>query len=542
MSTEKAKPLHFPETQRLQQDLTSDNCIEKEDACQDDSYGISRGNQVLKLEQNSGWGYPLPLSTVQEAKKAEFPLKEMPPIFSEAIKEVIDYIKAPISIAAASSLSAASLAVQGHVDIERDISLKGPVGIYSLTVSDSGERKTTCDKYFTSAIREFQQEQLLSEQLAFSDYESKIDIWKTERNAILSKIQKNLHQNDDKKNSLKEQLINLDKAKPTKGRTPHLLLGDETPENLTWSLYAIWPSSAIISSEGGTVLGSCSMNKDTIIRTVGIMNSIWDDAPVSFGRRTTTSFVLHRARLTLGLQIQESVFNYFMSSTNKLARGSGFLSRFLISKPISTQGYRLYSAPPASWPALTAFNKRIKELLNIPLNLENGILQPKTIILSNSAKRIWIDYYNYIEKELKINGLYVNIRDIASKSSENAARLAAIFHVMDQGLENIVNTTYMENAVKISEWYLNEALDFMCYSEQGGRLTALEEFENWLLNFLKQRKSDEIEKTKIMQLAPNRLRTKNIINQILEQLETVNRVALVKKEKTLYVKVNPYLL
>jgi hypothetical protein len=42
------------------------------------------------------------------------------------------------------------LSASPHYDVMRAEKLTGPTGLYLLTIADSGERKSTCDGYFTS--------------------------------------------------------------------------------------------------------------------------------------------------------------------------------------------------------------------------------------------------------------------------------------------------------------------------------------------------------------------------------------------------------
>jgi putative DNA primase/helicase len=74
------------------------------------------------------------------------------------VEEVASFVKAPLPLVASSALAALSLAAQAHIDIKRAEKLHGPVSLDLLTIADSGERKSTCDGFFSSAIRQYQQE------------------------------------------------------------------------------------------------------------------------------------------------------------------------------------------------------------------------------------------------------------------------------------------------------------------------------------------------------------------------------------------------
>lgn len=55
-------------------------------------------------------------------------------------------------------------------------------------------------------------------------------------------------------------------------------------------------------------------------------------------------------------------------------------------------------------------------------------------MLAPEAKTAWIAYHDAVEGELASGGELFDVRDVASKSADNATRLAALFHVFEGGL------------------------------------------------------------------------------------------------------------
>ena len=89
----------------------------------------------------------------------EYPLDALPDSVRCAVQEVADFVKAPIPLIASSALAALSLAIQAHTDVQRAEKLSGPCGLFLLAIADSGERKSTCDGFFTTSIRDYQAQQ-----------------------------------------------------------------------------------------------------------------------------------------------------------------------------------------------------------------------------------------------------------------------------------------------------------------------------------------------------------------------------------------------
>lgn len=318
-----------------------------------------------KAGDSDGWAVPLPLAVKVEAEP--YPVDALPDTIRAAVEEVAGFVKAPLPLVASSALAALSLATQAHVDAKRAEKLQGPVGLFLLTIADSGERKSTCDGFFTSAIRQFQDEQAEAMKPAIKTYHAEIAAWDAERDGILAaikqagKMAKPVNGKDIK--ALRAELAEHEHHKPEPPRVPRLLLGDETPENLAWRLATQWPSAGVVSAEAGIVFGAHGMGKDSVMRNLGLLNVLWDGGTHSVGRRTSDSFTVKGARLTVALQIQESTLRSFFDRSGGLARGTGFLARFLVAWPESTQGYRPFTEAPSNWPHLAQFHKRIAAIL-----------------------------------------------------------------------------------------------------------------------------------------------------------------------------------
>ena len=104
------------------------------------------------------------------------------------MQEVAGFVKAPIPLIATSALAALSLAIQALTDVERADKLHGPCGLFLLAIADSGERKSTCDGFFTKAIREYEAEQYEAAKPLVTAYRSALAIWEAQRSGLKEKI------------------------------------------------------------------------------------------------------------------------------------------------------------------------------------------------------------------------------------------------------------------------------------------------------------------------------------------------------------------
>ena len=493
----------------------------------------------LKSHEPAGeWPAPHPLTVT--VKPEPYPLDALPSTIRAAVKEVASFVKAPVPMVASSALSALSLASQAHIDIKRAEKLLGPVSLFLLTIADSGERKSTLDAFFMSSIRQYQEDQAEAMKPAIKEYQAAFAAWEAERDGILTAI-KGMAKSGKPTNKQRRDLAELQNDKPEQPRVPRLLLGDETPENLAYGLAKNWPSSGVVSSEAGVVFGAHGMGKESVMRSLALYNVLWDGGQHSVGRRTSESFIVKGARLTLALQVQEPTLREFFNRTGTLARGTGFLARFLVAWPESTQGSRPFSEAPAHWPALAIFHKRISALLANPTTIdEEGSLSPAQLVLTPRAKNAWIAFHDAIESELANGGELYDVRDVASKSADNAARLAALLQMFEHGMGAAVNLDCFDGASRIVAWHLSEARRFFGELAVPQDLADATKVDKWLIEHCKHGLTHMVGKNDARQRGP--VRDGARLDAAIFELCNLDRARLVKDGKRLTILVNPELL
>lgn len=483
------------------------------------------------------WPDPQTLTTKVDA--VPYPVDALPPEILDAVAEVAAFVKAPVEMIAACALSAVSMAVQGHVDVRRANKLQGPSGIFALTIADSGERKTTCDWFFTQSIRAYQAEQAEMMKPEIERFAADKSAWEAEREGVLSAI-KSASKGGKDTASMRAKLQSLESTKPKEPRTPSMLLGDETPENLAFGLAHRWPSVGIVSSEAGTIFGSHGMGKDSAMRNMSLLNVLWDGGEISVGRRTSESFTVRGARLTLGLQTQEQTLREFFRERGELARGSGFLARFLFSWPTSTQGTRFFTEAPRDWPALTAFNLRITQILALDLPITDGALSPSVLDLSPDAKTAWIEFHDAIEAKLTGTGELREVRDVASKTADNAARLAALFHFFEHGAKGEISADTLVSAGAIVAWHLNEARRFLGEFSLPPEMADAGRLDAWLIDHCKRERVGVVSTRQAQQFGP--LRDKQRLTAALTELADLGRISVATEGRRRIIMVNPLLI
>ena len=291
------------------------------------------------------------------------------------------------------------------------------------------------------------------------------------------------------------------------------------------------------------MLGAHGMGKESIMRNLGLLNLLWDGGSLSIGRRHSESFTMKDVRLTVALQVQEATLRNFFDRSNGLARGTGFMARFLVAWPESTQGFRPFTEAPAGWPALTAFNQRVAEILKQPLSInDDGGLTPNELPLSPHAKNAWIAFHDAIEGELRSGGELYDVRDVASKSADNAVRLAALFYVFEHGISGAISLGAFEGASRIAAWCLNESRRFFGELALPAELVNAARLDNWLIQYCRREGTNAVRSKTVQQFGPPVLRKKDTIESALRELNELHRARLATDNRQRIIKVNPALL
>lgn len=450
------------------------------------------------LLSNGNWN-PKPLR--RDDRPDDYPVGRLPGIIGDAVREVADYVQAPVALVAGSALSVVSAAIQTQFTVCRDEHMRGPASLYFLTVAESGERKSTVDKQFMKPIRDWESRQRREAEHLEAEYQRAREAWDRQQG---------------------------DKGDPPErpGPTPKMLRIDDTPEALVRHLTG-YPIAAVISAEAGVVFGGHAMNPDNVQRNLAQANSLWDGGPIIEGRIGRGEVNIENAHVTMGLMVQPDVLQKFVAKTNGLARGIGYLARFLFCQPETTQGTRFYrKAGPM--PGLDAFHQRVTLLLRTPAAKDElGRLITQPISFDDTAQDVWEAFHNEVEELIGGDREYSAIRGEASKAAENAARLACCLHVFTKMNGFLIDAWTMDQACALMRWYLDEAVRFGRSAEATEEMRNAELLEVWLVDKWKEARRDrrewDMKVNTIRQYAPNAVRGKRI-SDALELLQDHGRI------------------
>lgn len=453
-----------------------------------------------------------------------FPVDAFPKIIRNAIYEVEQHTQAPQGLIAASVLGVISLACQNRIDVCRLNNLRSPVSLFLLTLAESGERKSTVDKLLMKPLYQL-------EGNLFEKYTHDLIIWQSdeaifniEKKALMLKLKSDIQRNKDYF-ATNEKLKDLLQSPPKAPVRFKLIFNDATPAAIKDHLCGYWRSVGIMSDEAGAIFNGYTLNE------LPFINKMWDGATFSVERKSEPEKLIRNARLTLALMVQPDVFKGYLQRKGEAAKGIGFFARCLICQPDSTQGSRKISSPVVSSEHLPVFHQRLMEIVNDNITLDNKN-DRLCLRFSLEAENRWIEFYNKVESDMGFFGSLSNCKDYASKVAENMARVASLLHYFN-GNDGDIPLSAIEDAVKITTWYVNEYIHL--FSKPNEFTLAISEGDElywWIKNHCNRHVVPYITKNTILQYGPNKFRNRSKANELLNMLQSQNKILIGKRGKT----------
>lgn len=388
--------------------------------------------------------------------QAPYPIDALPDIIKNAIISYAEYGQQTISLLANSSLSNVSLSCQGLANVARDDLLVRPISMCFITVTSSGERKTAADKVFSQGIKAWENQKAEALKPEHEKQKSEYLTWSVQRKAMLAMIKKYATKGADVSGS-SGMYHTIVMEKPDVPLLPKLKYEDIRIEALCENLATKWPPGSIFSDEASIFLSSPSMQTDNT-KYVASLNRFLDGEPIEIHRKTSQDILIKHRRFTLNLMMQPLLLQQMLKKQEGVNRHSGFLARVLLAYPESNIGNRVYKTPRKLTEPMKAFQHGLQACLEKTMPVDaSGFKHIPTLTFEKSAKAQWIEYFNHIEKAIANPYGWKSVRDLASKASENIARLSALFHLFTASNGTEIAKEHVYQAYQIIEWHLNEA-------------------------------------------------------------------------------------
>ena len=384
--------------------------------------------------------------SMQFEGRAKFPLEALGEVLGDAAREIATAVKAPEALASHSILAVASFTVQRLWNVRHpETGAELPVSLFILSIANSGDRKTACDRMATQVLIEFQRRLHANYKAEYAQFREKLE--------------------DGQK----------DAEAP---RDALVICQEPTLEGLQKSFEVGQPGQALLNDEGGGFFGGHAMKRENITKTISGLTKFWDGSDI-VRTRVSENVLLTNRRLSVHLLTQPIIADSVLR--DPLLQHQGILARFLVAPIESIAGTRFVDrrAQRPSHAARERFYRLTSAMLqSIPDLDDTGGLVLPTLEMNDDAWQVWEMFYNECEASQAPGGAFEQIAPFASKAGEHVLRLGAILSAYDGKNEITLDAT--RRAVLLVNFYLNCALRYAQEIDASeSELTALQLVE-WM--------------------------------------------------------------
>jgi len=438
----------------------------------------------------------------------EYPIDALGPIIKAAVEGIRDKTQAATALCSQSVLAASALAAQAFNDVELPTGTRRPLSLFLVSVAASGDRKSSADDIATWPLR--QREESLREAYgsALQEYTNAELAWSKAREQAI-RTAKGDH------DQIKRNLDALG-SKPKEPLAPILTASDPTFEGLCKLLFVGQPSVGVFADEGGQFISGHAMNADNRLKTAAGFSTLWDSGRIKRVRAGDGHAVLVGRRVSMHLLAQPNIAAEMLGDSN--LADQGLLSRILVAAPESTAGTRFWKElNPNSDMAIKQYGARVLDLLDSPFPLIEGKaneLAPHVLSLSPLARRVWIEFSDFVEAQVGPGGQFSPIRGFAGKAPEHAARIAGVIATVERELVGggELQKDDLDQGILIAQFHMAEAVRLFEAQQVSPDLFNASKLLAWLQH---EWKGDIISLPDIYQKGPNAIREKSVAEKLV---------------------------
>ena len=160
--------------------------------------------------------------------------------------------------------------------------------------------------------------------------------------------------------------------------------------------------------------------------------------------------------------------------------------------------------------------------------------------LTVDAKAAWTTFHDAIEGMLGAGGELHEVKDVASKTADNAVRLAALFQVFEHRMGGAIGVDAFNDAGDIAAWHLSESRRFFGELALPAELADAARLDSWLIEHCWQERTHFVKKNHVRQHGP--LRDGGRLDAAIRELAELDRLRLEKDGKLRTIRLNPALV
>lgn len=369
-----------------------------------------------------------------------YPLDAFPSLVRDTISEIHADTNIGVELLGAVALGAMSLVCQGSTDVRVQPNDEPiPCNLYLLTIAEPHSGKSHATKVFNESARRFEEQRSEDVKKANDALPGKLAAWKIAEKK-LSKALALAKEGTPEFEECEGSLIEHHATMPVKRRHEQLIFTVATPAGIREMLAANNGSIGIVAPDAGNVVNGPAFSN------LPSLSGLWSGEDVRDGLASGSPPIIE-PRLTLSLMLQDIEFQKFMKKRGSDALENGLLSRFLVMRS-PLRDTKENNLPKEK---LALFRDRMTWLLSRPVQCSS---KREVLKFSEQAITYWNDYRDKLSRQIKQNDWSGGKRYFVSRLHEQMARIAALFHHVDQDDAGVISLDSAYGASKLCDWYL----------------------------------------------------------------------------------------
>jgi hypothetical protein len=467
-------------------------------------------NAVSKSEGGAPNGKdaaPAPKGNNAESARP-YPMHALGDVLGPAASAIADKVQCAEALAAQSVLAVASLAAQAVADVRLPYEQTRPLSLFVLSAAQSGDRKTSADNEAMAPVRMHERHLRESYEPLKRSYDASLAAWRAQKAQI-----------ERGKSTLDARLFELEALgpEPAPPIKPVYTVNETTSEGLAKNWPHLPGALGVFSSEGGQFFGGHGFTDEAKLRTAATLSQLWDGGVLRRLRAGDGLVDFRGRRLATHLMIQPEAALSVLA--DPVLRDQGLLSRILFAAPETLAGTRMWKEPAREFDAhLRRYAARLLSIFELPIAAANAAgneLTPRALDLSAEAREAWTKFHDDVEAGMATKQAFADLRDVAGKAAEQAARIAGVLTIVDDLHATTIDGNAMLRACDLVGWYLNEAVRIASDVKSAPTLQDADLLKQWIIG----RGLQHVTATILQKDGPGRLRRKDKLDPAIDALE-----------------------
>ncbi|MGN6867074.1 MAG: YfjI family protein [Solirubrobacteraceae bacterium] len=406
-----------------------------------------------------------------------FPIEALPEVMADFVRAVAVQYQVPVDLPAIVAIGVlATVGMSARLDCVNWS--EDTLGLYLLVASPSGDRKSTVMKKVAAPLYRIEQEAREEFIADDRDRETKRKVLQARESELVRRAAKDEDVEDRAVAQAELDNLRLDLDRVGELTEPRLLVNNTTPEALVDRMAENSSGIAAFAAEPALIENLLGHYSEKGNPNLSAVCEAYTADYTSVDRRGGHRIVLPRPLLTITLLAQDDVLETLLG--NVKARKQGLIGRFAFIDAAARHyvGKRQIQPPPPTVPkhlneAWDAIVRRVRDACRTanPAQPEkpesggpfagfavSGELAVLELSLSPSSKNLLTELELAVEPRLADGADLEFFRDWMSRHHGRAARIASLFHLVEQPGDPRVGENSMRGALKVADYFLAHAL------------------------------------------------------------------------------------